>query len=96
MKKRNKKKKTIRKLIGRTVLGALLLSAIPYRFIRDEETGTVEIRSLLWALRKTPGAEGENKDHFAFAMPPSGLDYNDGYDDEETGNETPSEGTAEA
>ncbi len=65
----------------KTILGILLatflVSLIPYRFRRDEETGAVEIRSLLWAWRKTPRREGETKDHYAFAIPPSGLDYID-------------------
>ena len=40
----------------------------------DEKTGVVEIRSLLWAWRKTPPKEGEEKGSYAFAIPPSGLD----------------------
>lgn len=59
------------KFIGGFCLGALVASAIPYSVKRDEETGALEIRSLLWALRKTPG---EEKDNIAFAIPPSGLD----------------------
>ena len=35
------------KIIGRVALGALALSAIPYQFKKDEETGAVEVRSLL-------------------------------------------------
>jgi len=66
------------KLIGGMALGALVLSAIPYKFKKDEETGAREIRSLLWAWRKTPAREGETKDHYAFAIPPSGLDAADG------------------
>ena len=46
----------------------------PYNVQTDEETGVVEIRSLLWALRKTPPKEGEEKGSYAFAIPPSGLD----------------------
>ena len=65
------------KIIGVAALGALVLSAIPYKFTKDEETGVREIRSLLWAWRKTPAREGETKDHYAFAMPPSGLDAAD-------------------
>ena len=42
-------------------LGAFLVSLIPYRVQKDEETGVVEIRSLLWACRKTPPKEGEEK-----------------------------------
>ncbi len=62
------------KIIAGTAACALLLSAIPYRFRKDEESGTLEIRSLLWAIRKTPHKEGESKDHYSFAIPPSGLD----------------------
>ena len=65
----------VKKWIGRVVLGALALSVIPYQISGDEKTGTVEIRSLLWALRKTPAGEGERKNHIVFAIPPSGLDY---------------------
>ena len=73
MKRRKNRKKTILGII----LAAFLVSLIPYRFRKDEETGAVEIRSLLWAWRKTPRREGETRDHYAFAMPPSGLDYVD-------------------
>lgn len=59
------------KFIGGVIVGALAASAIPYSIKRDEETGALEIRSLLWAFRKTPG---EEKDNIAFAIPPSGLD----------------------
>ena len=41
------------KIIGCAALGALVLAAIPYKFKKDEETGVREIRSLLWAWRKT-------------------------------------------
>ncbi len=63
-----------KKIIGRVILGAFALSVIPYQFKKDEETGVLEIRSLLWGLRKIPGGE---KDNFSFAIPPSGLDYVD-------------------
>ena len=69
----------IGKFIGRAVLGALVLSAIPYQFKKDKETGTLEIRSLLWGLRKTPG---EDKDHYSFAIPASGLDIEDEEEDD--------------
>ena len=59
-----------KKIIGRAVLGMLALSVIPYQFKKDEETGALEIRSLLWALRKVPAGEIDN---FSFAIPPSGL-----------------------
>lgn len=64
----------IRKSIRRIALGALVLSAIPYQFKKDEETGALEVRSLLWGWKKTPRREGEKKDHYAFAIPASGLD----------------------
>lgn len=91
-----KKEKKIIRLLGHAALGALLLSAVPYRVVRDEETGTVEVRSLLWALRKTPRTEGETKDHFAFAIPPSGLDYADENEDEMTDDEAAAADPAEA
>ena len=56
--------------IGGLVVGALAASSIPYEIKRDEENGIVEMRSLLWAWKKTPG---EDKNHYAFAIPPSGL-----------------------
>ena len=60
--------------IAGMALGAFLVSLIPYSVQTDEKTGTVEIRSLLWAWRKTPPKEGEEKSSYAFAIPPSGLD----------------------
>ena len=62
----------IGKTIRRIALGALVLSAIPYQFKKDEETGTLVVRSLLWGLRRTPG-----EDYFSFAIPASGLDEDD-------------------
>ena len=44
--------------IGGMALGAFLVSLIPYSVQRNEETGVVEVRSLLWAGRKTPPKEG--------------------------------------
>ena len=61
----------IGKIIGCAAAGALLLSAIPYRVRKDKETGTMEVRSLLWCLKKTPG---EDKNHFVFAMPACAMD----------------------
>ena len=61
-------------IIGRTAACTLLVSLIPYRIQKDEETGIMEIRSLLWALRKIPRKEGQEKDQYVFALPPSGLD----------------------
>ena len=60
--------------IGGMAFGAFLVSLIPYRVQTDEKTGVVEIRSLLWAWRKTPPEEGEGKGSYTFAVPPSGLD----------------------
>ena len=65
------------KIIGCVALGALVLSAIPYQFKEDEETGAVEIRSLLWGWRRTPDADGDGKDKISFAIPVSALDYMD-------------------
>lgn len=58
------------KIIGGTAVGALLLSVIPYQVRKDKETGAVEVRSLLWGIKKTPG--GEN-DRYTFTIPGSGL-----------------------
>ena len=74
------------KIIGRAVLGALVMSVVPYQLRKDEETGAVEVRSLLWGWKKTPRAEGEEKDRYIFAIPASGLDCAD-----ETEAETPAE-----
>ena len=76
------------KIICRVALGALVLSAIPYQFKKDEETGAVEVRSLLWGWKKIPRGEGETKDHYSFAIPASGLD-----DEDES--EAPAEGAVE-
>ncbi len=62
------------KIVRRAAVWALALSVIPYQINKDEKSGTLEIRSLLWGLRKIPGGE---KDNFSFAIPPSGLDYVD-------------------
>ncbi len=61
------------KIIGRIALGALALSAIPYQFKKDKETGAFEIRSLLWGWKKTPPAEGEEKARITFAIPSNML-----------------------
>ena len=74
---KRRKRAELGKTVRRFALGAFLVSLIPYRFRKDEETGTVEIRSLLWAWRKTPRGEGETGDRYAFAMPPSVLDRAD-------------------
>ena len=66
--------------IGGMAFGAFLVSLIPYSVQRNEETGVVEVRSLLWAGRKTPPKEGEEKGSYAFAIPPSGLDYEEAKD----------------
>ena len=65
---------TKKKIIAGIAAGFLLVSAIPYSVKKDKDTGVLEIRSLLWAFRKTPAKEGEENDRYAFAMPPSGLD----------------------
>lgn len=58
------------KIIGVTAAGALLLSFIPYQVRKDGETGAVEVRSLLWGVKKTPGRE---KDRYTFAIPGAAL-----------------------
>ncbi|MBR0113835.1 MAG: hypothetical protein IJM11_01485 [Firmicutes bacterium] len=60
------------KNLGRVALGILILSAVPYRIKVDKAAHTVEVRSLLWGFQKTPG---EDKNHYAFAIPASGLEY---------------------
>ncbi len=70
-----------RSFIGGMALGAFLVSLIPYSVQTDEKTGTVEIRSLLWAWRKIPAKEGEEKGRYAFAIPPSGLDTEEAEDE---------------
>jgi len=67
----------IAKFIGKIALGALVVSAIPYQFKKDIDTGAFEIRSLLWGVRKIPRADGEEKDHFVFTIPASALDSED-------------------
>ena len=59
------------KIIGKICLGALAVSLIPYRWKVDSEARTMEVRSLLLGVKKLPGA---GKDHYAFAIPASGLD----------------------
>ena len=76
-----------RSFIGRMALGAFLVSLIPYSVQTDEKTGTVEIRSLLWAWRKTPPKEGEEKGSYAFAIPPSSLDHIEAEDEGDEGDE---------
>lgn len=70
-KKEEAKKRTLKRFIGRFCLNLLVFSMIPYRFKKDAETDALEVRSLLWGVRKTPC---EGKDRWAFAIPPSGLD----------------------
>ena len=40
------------KIVRRAAVWALALSVIPYQINKDEKSGTLEIRSLLWGLRK--------------------------------------------
>ena len=70
-KKEEAKKRTLKRFIGRFCLNLLVFSMIPYRFKKDAETDALEVRSLLWGVRKTPVG---GKDQWAFAIPPSGLD----------------------
>ena len=91
-----KKKTRTGKLMLRAALGALILSAVPYSIRKDEEAGTVEIRSLLWGLKKKRRAEGEEKDHYAFAIPASALDRATFDEAEDLCDEEAAEETAEA
>lgn len=59
--------KNLGKIIGRVCLGALAAGLIPYRVKQDKETGTVEVGSLLWAVKKTPGA---GRDTYTFELLP--------------------------
>ncbi len=81
----------LRKAIGRAALGAFAVSVIPYRVKKDEGTGTLEIRSLLWGVRKTPAKEGEKKDRYEIAIPGSGLDLAAAKEAETAGEETAAE-----
>lgn len=65
------KKKNRKRLVWGIVNCALVAGLIPYRFRRDKETDDMEIRSLLWGVKKFTV---DGKQHFAFAMPSSGLD----------------------
>ena len=49
--------KKLGKFIGKLTLGALAASVVPYRFQMDKATGSFEVGSLLWAVKKTPGRE---------------------------------------
>lgn len=49
--------KKLGKFIGKLTLGALAASVVPYRFQKDKDTGSFEVSSLLWAVKKTPGRE---------------------------------------
>ena len=60
-----------KKVIVLFCLGAFVASIIPYRIRNDKKAGTLEVRSLLWGVKKTPGAE---KDSYTVAVPGSGLD----------------------
>ena len=69
--KEKEKRLTLVQTFSRMALCLMAAGMIPYRFNKDEETGGLEVRSLLWGVRKTPC---EGKDRWAFAIPPSGLD----------------------
>lgn len=62
------------KTVRRTAAWALALSVIPYQINKDEKTGILEVRSLLWGLKKIPPKEGEENGRTVFAIPASGLD----------------------
>lgn len=49
--------KALNKIIGRVCLSVVTASLVPYRIQKDKETGGFEVRSLLWAVKKTPGEE---------------------------------------
>lgn len=60
--------------VGGMVVGALLVSLIPYSIEKDEEIGAIEVRSLLLGLKKSPSKDGDGKTYYSFAIPSSGLD----------------------
>lgn len=45
------------KTFAKILCAALAVSAVPYRFKSDKETGNFEVGSLLWSLKKTCGEE---------------------------------------
>ena len=82
------------KVIRRVALGVLALTVVPYRIKKDKEANTLEVRSLLWGVKKTPG---EEKDHITFSIPGSGLDANPAVEtSEEEPEEAPKEEPEEA
>lgn len=83
----------LRKIVGRAALSALVLSVLPYQIKKDKETGSVEVRSLLWGWKKIPG---EEKNHISFAIPGSGLNDDAPKKDEEPAEESAAETPAEA
>ena len=48
------------KKLGKAVAFALAAGMIPFRFRKDSETGSFEVRSLLWSVKKTAGKEQDN------------------------------------
>ena len=59
--------KNLGKIIGKICLGALAASLIPYHVKLDKETGAMEVGSLLWSVKKTPG---EERDTYTFELLP--------------------------
>ncbi len=55
------------KKLGKICTIALLAGLSPYCVQKDEETGEIEVKSLLWSLKKTPG---EEEDVFTFELLP--------------------------
>ncbi len=66
------RKKNGKRIVWGVVLCALVAGLIPYRFKRDKETNDMEVRSLLWGMKKFTV---DGKQHFAFGMPSSQLDF---------------------
>ena len=69
--KEKEKRLTLVQTFSRMALCLMAAGMIPYRFKKDAETDALEVRSLLWGVRKTPC---EGKDRWDFAIPASGLD----------------------
>lgn len=80
----------LKKLIGGACVGALLASAIPFIVKKDQQEGTLEIRSLLWGIRMFPG---KDKNHIAFAIPGSAVTKDFEELQEDSAEETPAEET---
>ena len=60
--------KSIGKTIGKICVGALAASLVPYRFRWEKETGSFQLGSLLWSVKKTCGRERDNYEFELFPL----------------------------